>query len=193
MFNVWQKVASYSEYLVEVVFLRIYTHINIYCKFISFFSFFWFVWGFDNDNMHGFFSWVTLLISWANQEDLQKCNVKFSSFFFFCLLPVCPVLCFPRLFMPANTLYLYISFFISVTVICTSSLDALTMQNPFFHSITCTVFSTRHHNCLLPQKNSWETLRGMTSTKKKKLTRDSFWRFKKGEKKKKPDWEYKQP
>lgn len=36
MFIVWQKVASYSEYLVEVDFLRIYTHINIYCKSISF-------------------------------------------------------------------------------------------------------------------------------------------------------------
>lgn len=34
---VWQKnVATYSEYLVEVDFLRIYTHINIYCKSISF-------------------------------------------------------------------------------------------------------------------------------------------------------------
>lgn len=31
-----KKVASYSEYLVEVDFLRIYTHINIYCKSISF-------------------------------------------------------------------------------------------------------------------------------------------------------------
>lgn len=36
MFIVRQKVASYSEYLVEVDFLRIYTHINIYCKSISF-------------------------------------------------------------------------------------------------------------------------------------------------------------
>lgn len=79
---------------------------------------------------------------------------------------------FSPLFMPANTLYLYISFFISVTVICTSSLDALTMQNPFFHSITCTVFSTRHHNCLLPQKEFMGNFEGgQTSTKKKKKTR----------------------
>ena len=44
-FSLWKcllygkKVASYSEYLVEVDFLRIYTHINIYCKSISFFLF----------------------------------------------------------------------------------------------------------------------------------------------------------
>lgn len=90
----------------------------------------------------------------------------FFSFFSVCSLFV-PSFLLP-LFMPANTLYLYISFFISVTVICTSSLDALTMQNPFFHSITCTVFSTRHHNCLLPQKEFMGNFEGgQTSTKKK--------------------------
>lgn len=36
MFIVWQKSSILSEYLVEVDFLRIYTHINIYCKSISF-------------------------------------------------------------------------------------------------------------------------------------------------------------
>lgn len=41
-FSLWKllygkkNVATYSEYLVEVDFLRIYTHINIYCKSISF-------------------------------------------------------------------------------------------------------------------------------------------------------------
>lgn len=93
--------------------------------------------------------------------------------FFFLLFSFIPVLSFTPSFMPANTLYLYISFFISVTVICTSSLDALTMQNPFFHSITCTVFSTRHHNCLLPQKEFMGNFEGgdggQTSTKKNSL------------------------
>lgn len=124
-----KNVATYSEYLVEVDFLRIYTHINIYCKSISFclnslrlsdWNCSW------TDNMHGFFSWVTLsfFCAWKPRE-LRNCSVFFlslsSSFF-----P--SVLSFPMLFMPAYILYLYTLSFFSVTVIFTSSLDALTMQ-----------------------------------------------------------------
>lgn len=119
------------------------------------------------------------MISCANQEDLQKCKCYFSSFSF--SLPVCPVLSFSRYLSPL-TRSLYIFFFISVTVICTSSLDALTMQNPFLHSITCTVFSTRHHNCLLPQKEFMGNFEGgQTSTKKNKKKKKStlFGGFKK--------------
>lgn len=173
MFIVWQKVASYSEYLVEVVFfLRIYTHINIYCKFISFF---------------GLFEALIMIICMGSSPEwhfwfceqtkrTSKNAMLFFSFFSVCSLFV-PSFLFP-LFMPANTLYLYISFFISVTVICTSSLDALTMQNPFFHSITCTVFSTRHHNCLLPQKEFMGNFEGgQTSTKKQNKKTTRSWLF----------------
>lgn len=64
------EVASYSEYLVEVDFLRIYTHINIYCKSISFF-----VWGVQIDTvleliicMGSSLEWHILFLSWKNQE-----------------------------------------------------------------------------------------------------------------------------
>lgn len=124
-----KKVATYSEYLVEVdfFFLRIYTHINIYCKSISFclnslrlsdWNCSW------TDNMHGFFSWVTLFFLCAcKPRELRNCSVfflslsfSFSPLFFLFLRYLCLL-----------TYCIYILFF-SVTVIFTSSLDALTMQ-----------------------------------------------------------------
>lgn len=138
-FSLWKcllygkNVATYSEYLVEVDFLRIYTHINIYCKSISFclnslrlsdWNCSW------TDNMHGFFSWVTLsfFCAWKPRE-LRNCSVFFlslsSSFF-----P--SVLSFPMLFMPAYILYLYtLSFFFCHCNLYQQS-RCLNNANPFF-------------------------------------------------------------
>lgn len=137
MFIVWQKVASYSEYLVEVDFLRIYTHINIYCKSISFclnslrLSDWYCSW---TDNMHGFFSWVTLsflFCAWKPRE-VRNCSVFFflrvSSF------PPRSVLSFPTLFMPAYILYLYTLSFLSFFCHCNlyQQSRCLNNANPFF-------------------------------------------------------------
>lgn len=127
MFIVWQKVASYSEYLVEVDFLRIYTHINIYCKSISF--------CFDSlrlsdcswtDNMHGFFSWVTLSFLCVQTKRTKKLLCVFFLSLSSSFSPLCSF--FSRvIYACLQTVSIY-SFFFSVTVIFTSSLDALTMQ-----------------------------------------------------------------
>lgn len=64
-----------------------------------------------------------------NQENKQIALFFFLCVPLFCLPPLPPPpLFFPMLFMPAYILYLYTLSFISVTVIFTSSLDALTMQ-----------------------------------------------------------------
>lgn len=132
MFIVWQKVASYSEYLVEVDFLRIYTHINIYCKSISFclnslrLSDWYCSW---TDNMHGLFSWVTLsFFCVLKPRELRNCSV----FLFLCVPPFfLSVLSFPVLFMPAYILYLYsLSFFCHCNLYQQSR--CLNNANPFF-------------------------------------------------------------
>lgn len=119
LFSLWKcllygkNVATYSEYLVEVDFLRIYTHINIYCKSISFclnslrlsdWNCSW------TDNMHGFFSWVTLSFLCVETKRSEELLCAFSFFEFLFFPP--SVLYFPMLFMPACILYLYtLSFF----------------------------------------------------------------------------------
>lgn len=97
LFSLWKcllygkNVATYSEYLVEVDFLRIYTHINIYCKSISFclnslrlsdWNCSW------TDNMHGIFSWVTLSFLCVETKRSEELLCAFS-FFEFLFFPLC--------------------------------------------------------------------------------------------------------
>lgn len=125
MFIVWQKVASYSEYLVEVDFLRIYTHINICCKSISFFVF-WTLWGFQIDTVLELIICMgsSFLFCVLKPRELRTLlcvflpfSSSFSSLFFLFLCYLCLL-----------TYCIYIVLLFSVTVIFTSSLDALTMQ-----------------------------------------------------------------
>lgn len=129
---VWQKnVATYSEYLVEVDFLRIYTHINIYCKSISF-SFELFE-AFRLKLLLAWqYAWVLLLsdtflfCAWKPRELRNRSVFSFlslSSSFFLHSCSFCSYVIYACL----HTVSIK-SLFFSVTVIFTSSLDALTMQ-----------------------------------------------------------------
>ena len=144
-FSLWKcllygkKVASYSEYLVEVDFLRIYTHINIYCKSISFFLFC----GFQIDavleliicmssSLEWHFLFVCVCVCVCKPKRTKKLLCVFLSLWVPLFLPpLCSFfLSFFSCYLCLLTYCIYILFlfFFSVTVIFTSSLDALTMQ-----------------------------------------------------------------
>lgn len=127
-----KNVATYSEYLVEVDFLRIYTHINIYCKSISFclnslrlsdWNCSW------TDNMHGFFSWVTLsfFCAWKPRE-LRNCSVF--SFFEFLFFPLCSFFSYV-IYACLHTVSIYSFFFFCHCNLYQQS-RCLNNANPFF-------------------------------------------------------------
>lgn len=127
-----KKVASYSEYLVEVDFLRIYTHINIYCKSISFclnslrLSDWYCSW---TDNMHGFFSWVTLsFLCVCKPRELKNCSV-----FFFLWVPLFSPLFFLFLcYLCLLTYCIYILFLFFCHCNLYQQSRCLNNANPFF-------------------------------------------------------------
>lgn len=138
--------------------------------------------------MHGFFSWVTLLISWANQEDLQKCNVKLCLLFLFRLLPVCPVLSFLGylcLLTRCISIYFFLHFChcnLYQQSRCLNNAKPILSFNhmySFFYPSPQLSIATKEF--MGNFEGGWQA--------QKKLTRNSFWRFKRKRERKKSQTE----
>lgn len=148
MFIVWQKSSILFRVFGWSSFLRGYTHINIYCKSISFRLRLW------TDNMHGFFSRVTLWFCCVCKPRGRRNCSLFFSFFSSLVFFSRPSFLF-LFFMPAYMLYLYTMFFHFCHCNLYQQSRCLNNANPFFIQSRVQFFYP-HHNCLLPQRNSWE-------------------------------------